>query len=68
MKTQKETLTYYNHPSSYNKFFTRNLDWDYNPNKIRVICEVSYTTDHDINDGVPVGYNSVNDLGDQWLP
>lgn len=66
--TQKETLTYYNHPSSYNKFFTRNLPWDYNPNKIRVICEVSYTTDHDINDGVPVSYNSINDLGDQWLP
>ena len=64
--TQKETLTYYNHPSSYNKFFTRNLPWDYNPNKARFTCEVSYTTDHDINNGVPS--SSFNDLGDQWLP
>jgi len=63
--TEKETLTYYNHPDSYNKFFETNLSWNYNPNKARFSCEVCYTTDHDIDDGEPD--SSVNELGDQWL-
>ena len=63
--TEKETLTYYNHPDSYNKFFETNLSWNYNPNKARFSCEVCYTNDHDIDDGQPE--SSFNELGDQWL-
>ncbi len=49
----------------YNKFFNKDLDWDYNPNKARFTCEVSYTIDHNIYNGVPT--SSSNELGEQWL-
>lgn len=62
---ERETLTYYNHPNNYNKFFNKDLDWDYNPNKARFTCKVSYTIDHNIYNGVPT--SSSNELGEQWL-